>query len=243
MKVKKRWILFFVLLISMATCSIPEITHKNNGVSESTGTVRNGKLKNGWLIPYQGDNFHYFSPFSYYILNNAYVHSTVHATVLDAYKICGHTCPDKEFVMMECTRRHGGRMIFHWTHQNGMSVDFMTPKKKGDYSQVWANKAGLLHYLFKFDEDGKFNLSSKIQIDFDTMARHLIALDDASKKHGLRIRKILFHTDLHDDLFGSPSGQLLVERNLNFIPHLNDLINGFHDDHYHVDFEIASGER
>ena len=70
------------------------------------------------------------------------------------------------------------------------------------------------------------------------MARDLLAIDDAAKLNGLRIRKILFHTDLHDELFNSPSGKILSQRELNFIPHLNNLVNRFHDDHYHIDFEF-----
>ncbi len=242
MKLKKSsifLILLFVLIIILGLLSIPEMTHINKRVSESTGSVRKGKLINGWLLPYRSVNFHYFSPFSYYILNNAYVHSSIHRTLTDAYKTCNSTCPGKEFIYMECSGKNGGRMIFHWTHQNGMSVDFMTPIKRNSKYDAWPNHSGLFHYLFEFDEDGKFTLGPKTEIDFETMASHIMALDEAAEKHGLRIRKILFHTDLHDNLFSTPAGKQLIKRNVNFIPHLSDLINNLHDDHYHVDFEVA----
>ncbi|MEO5906048.1 MAG: hypothetical protein ABIQ11_04945 [Saprospiraceae bacterium] len=239
MKIKKRWIILGTVVLSMALCSIPEIVHTNAGLSESTGSVRKGKLNNGYLIPFNGPNYHFFSHFSYYILNNAYVNSRVYATVMDAYKACESNCPGKEYILMECTRKHGGRMIFHWTHKNGMSVDFMTPKLNGTDINVWPNSAGLVHYLFKFNEDGKFSLGSKTQIDFEAMACHLLAIDDAAQQNGLRIRKILFKTEMHDNLFNTPSGKLLADRDINFIPNLRDLINRFHDDHYHVDFEFV----
>src|SRR5688572_27517500 len=130
MKIRKRWILFFILILAVCILSIPEIIHENKGVSISTGSVRNGKLQNGWLMPFSGKNFHYFSQVSYFLLNNAYVHSDVHATLMDAYKSCEKTCPGREFVLMECSQKRGGRMLFHWTHQNGVSADFMVPKKK-----------------------------------------------------------------------------------------------------------------
>lgn len=244
MKFKKRWLFILFLFISVTTLSLPELLHKNNGVSVSTGSVRNGKLQNGWLIPYHGANFHFFSPVSYFLLNNGYVHSSVHRVIMDAYKICELTCPDKEFILMECSQKHGGRMIFHWTHQNGMSADFMTPVKRNNNGNVWINHMGLSHYLLKFNEDGKWNLGRKTEIDFETMARHIIALDDAAAKNGMRIRKILFHTDLQDELFNSPSGQILLERDINFISRLSNFVNRLHDDHYHVDFEMnPTGER
>lgn len=166
------------------------------------------------------------------------MHHDVHAALTDAYKTCETTCPGKEFILMECTKRKGGNMIFHWTHENGTSVDFMVPVLKGANQNVWPNKTGLAHYLLKFDENGRFTLGKNIRIDFETMARHLIALDDAAKKNGIRIRKVLFHTDLHEELFNTPSGKILAERDLNFIPHLSNLINKLHDDHYHVDFDL-----
>src|SRR5687767_9772731 len=232
MKIKKRWIILFFLIAIIATCSVPEIMHENKGESKSTGDARDGKLINGWLMPYNGNNFKYFSFSSYYLFDNAYVHSAVHATLMDSYKTCENTCPDKNFILMECTRKNGGEMVFHWTHENGVSVDFMVPKKRKQSTNVWLNHVGLFHYLLKFDDEGKSSLGSNMEIDFETMACHLLALDDAARKNGIRIRRVLFKTELHDNLFNSPSGKLLAQRELNFIPRLRDLINRLHDDHY-----------
>jgi penicillin-insensitive murein endopeptidase len=131
-------------------------------------------------------------------------------------------------------------MLIHWTHQNGTSVDFMVPLKKGDHHDSWLNKTGLFHYLIQFNEMGQFSLGHKTVIDFEVIAKHIMALDDAAKQHGMRIRKILFNTNLHDELFSTASGKLLAERHLNFIPRLSNLVNNVHDDHYHVDFEFVS---
>src|SRR5688500_18146607 len=117
MKIRKRWILFIMLIAAVCFCSIPELLHENKGTSISIGSVRDGKLQNGWLMPFKGKNFHYFSEVSYFILNNAYVHSDVHATLMDAYRVCETTCPEREFILMECSGKRGGRMLFHWTHQ------------------------------------------------------------------------------------------------------------------------------
>jgi penicillin-insensitive murein endopeptidase len=238
MKLKKRWIILVSTVILFGLLSIPEIRHINSGVSESIGSVRDGKLKNGWLMPFEGENFNFFSRFSYYILNNAYVHSSVYHTLMDAYKTCETTCPGKEFVLMECSRKRGGHMLIHWTHQNGISVDFMVPKKRSDGRTILSNHAGMFHYLLQFTTEGRLKLSRKTTIDFETMAKHIIALDDAAIKHGLRIRKILFNTTMQDELYKTETGQEILRREIRIIPHLNDLVNRFHDDHYHVDFEL-----
>jgi len=239
MKVKKRWIILGSTIILFGLLSIPEIRHTNSGESESIGSVRDGKLKNGWLMPYTGENFKFFSRFSYYILNNAYVHSSVYHTLMDTYKTCEISCPEKEFVLMECTRKHGGRMLIHWTHQNGTSVDFMVPKKRSDDNTMMSNHAGMFHYLLQFNKDGQLSLNHKTVIDFESMAKHILALDDAAQRNGLRIHKILFNTHMHDELFSTPWGRKLQERNIPISPHLNDLVNRYHDDHYHVDFDLV----
>ncbi len=238
MKVKKRWIFLIGTVILFSLLSIPEITHTNSGQSESLGSVRDGQLKNAWLMPYKGNNFRYFSRFSYYILNNAYVNSKVYATLTEAYQACETTCPGREFILMECTRKHGGQMLIHWTHQNGTSVDFMVPKISRDGKTMISNHAGLFHYLLQFNKDGQLSLNHQTVIDFESIAKHILALDDAAKRHGIRIHKILFNTNMHDELFSTPSGKKLQERNIPIRSHLNDLINSYHDDHYHVDFDL-----
>ena len=239
---RRRYFLLAILIIGILL-SLPEYFHVNKGTSRSVGSVREGELENGWLMPHKGNNFHYFSGFSYYILDNAYVHSSVHNTLLQAYKTCETSCPGTKFILMECSDETGGQMWFHWTHQNGTSVDFMMPKKNKNSKTILSNYAGLTHYLFQFSPDGKFYLNRNTEIDFDAMAKHLLALDDAAKQNDLRIRKILFHTSMHEELFSTPAGQELKARELRFIPHLNDLINRFHDDHYHVDFEFPPDPR
>jgi penicillin-insensitive murein endopeptidase len=238
MKVKKRWIFLGGLFVLFFLLSIPEIRHINAGTSESIGTVREGKLRHGWLMPFEGKNFRYFSRFSYYILNNAYVNSKVFDVLMEAYAACETSCPGKEFVLMECTRKRGGRMLIHWTHQNGTSVDFMVPTKRVDGKSSLSNKAGMFHYLLQYNTEGKFTLSPKTEIDFETMAKHILALDDAVQKHGLHIHKLLFNTNLQDELYATEAGKELKRRDVRIKPVASDLINRYHDDHYHVDFEI-----
>lgn len=239
-RVRKRWIFLFLFVIAIIIACIPEITHVNQGVSVSSGSARDGKLENGWLMPYTGSNYRYFSLVSYYLVNAAYVNSAIHKVLIESYAACETTCPGREFVLMECTSKHGGDMLFHWTHENGTSADFMVPKKRGNKLHSWLDHAGLFHYLLKFDMNGRAGLDKKVEIDFEAMARHLLALDDAAKRNGLAIRRILFHSDLQDDLYNTSSGHELKKRNLNMPPHLRELINRFHDDHYHVDFELSS---
>lgn len=245
MKWKKRWVIPIALVVVLGVLSIPEMVHENTGTSVSHGSVRNGKLENGWLVPFRGNNFQYFSRFSYYILNCGYVNDKVYQTITQAYQSCEATCPGSTFRLMECTRKKGGRMLLHWTHQNGTSVDFMVPKKRGQKRNVLSSDFGLFHYLLKFNSSGRLTISPghKTEIDFETMGRHILALDDAARDNGLRIRKLLFNTHLLDKLFATPAGQEILQRDI-FIPkRLNDFVNRFHDDHYHVDFEWIGEER
>ena len=239
MRVFSRFLRWFVLptAILLFILSIPEMVHKNHGESEAIGSVRDGRLNNGFLLPWRGHNFTYFSFLSYYILNYGYVHSTVHDIVIDAYQACEYLTPGVRFKLMDCSRRRGGRMLVHWTHQNGTSVDFMVVKKdeRGEQHRL-LDRTGLFHYGLGFDEDGRSTLLRNVTVDFETMGIHILALADAAEAHGMRIRKIIMKVEYLDELFATSSGREIRDREIFIVPRLPDVVNDVHDDHYHVDF-------
>ncbi len=226
----------FLLVLSLL--SLDQFFETNEGESTSKGSVRNGSIENAWLVPWSGDNWGYFSVMSYFIIDNAYIHSTVYKIILEAYKTCETTCPDTYFRLMECGNTRGGKMLLRRTHQNGYGVDFMIPKKNKDGSQnQFLDRIGMLHYLLEFTPTEKNTIFSSIELDFEIMARHILALDDAAKANGLEIHKIILRTELLPLFYSTPSGQKVQERGIYFMPRLYPLANKVHDDHYHVDFE------
>jgi hypothetical protein len=89
MKVKFKSIktfVFFIVLMAIASPTMPQLFHKNKGNSISSGSVGNGSVMNPWLLPVKGDNYKSFSWFSYYLVGRAYVNQKVYLTVVDAYK-------------------------------------------------------------------------------------------------------------------------------------------------------------
>jgi len=92
--------------------------------------------------------------------------------------------------------------------------------------------------LMNFKSSGKANINKKVEIDFNTMAQHIINLDIAARKNGIRIRKVIFKINLKDGLFRSKVGKELKKRNIYFVRKLSSRIDKLHDDHYHVDFEV-----
>jgi penicillin-insensitive murein endopeptidase len=231
-------IILLTLILLLIILSIPEIIHTNKGISTSVGRYSKGSVKNSYLTPFKGNNFRYFSLSSYYLMNNAYVHQKVYQTLIDSYKMCESRTPKTFYHHMECSDKKGGQLMLHRTHQNGLSIDFMVPKKrKGKMNSFW-DKIGLFHYLLDFNDDGILKIDHKTQIDFNAMGKHLVAVDEAARKNGLRIRKVILKVELIDDIFASESGQILKGRDIYFVRRLNNFINRVHDDHYHVDFEI-----
>ena len=77
-------------------------------------------------MPFAGKNFRYFDTTSY-VNDRAYVHSDVRSAVLDTYTQFEQLWPQRIFYLMECSNKDGGKMYPHHTHQNGLSIDFMTP--------------------------------------------------------------------------------------------------------------------
>lgn len=217
---------------------MPQFFHRNSGESQSHGSPGNGSLENGYLMDYSLTNAKYFSFSSYYLLGNGYLNSRLYHTLVDAYKVCEESCPNIKFKYMECSSHKGGKQLIHRTHRNGLSVDFMVPKKKENQQSTFYDHLGIWHYFLEFDSNGKLNLNKAIEIDFETMGRHILALDDAARNHGLKIKKVLLQIDLKDNFYRSKSGQEVKKRGIYFAQYLSPQVDKFHDDHYHIDFSL-----
>ncbi len=235
MKIKHIIIVVLSLLILIPTFG--QIFHKNKGVSKSIGTVSNGKLINGYKIQYKGDNFKYFSAFDYFVLGRCYVHSDIYRIVIDSYKDLDKVYPDYTFKIMECSKKKGGRPFPHKTHQNGTSIDFMTPLKKENKPVRFYDKIGMWRYLMEFDSIGKARINKDIDIDFDKIAKHILTLEKNARHNGYRIKKVILETNLKDEIYNSKYGVELKNSNIYFVKSLPKSIDKLHDDHYHIDFE------
>ncbi len=211
-------------------------SHIDDGTaSTSIGTVFQGTLVHGKLIPFQGYNFDYYDTISY-LDDRAFVHDKVHRTVLAAYQDMAVVFPERRFTIMECSKQAGGKIWPHRTHQNGMSIDFMVPMSQGSAAFYGLDTLGFQHYLLEYNPDGSISGQPDVKIDFDIVAVHLLALQKRAAAQGLKISKILFQKELLDDLFASAHGVALRASKLYFPTGLEPLINQLHDNHYHVDF-------
>jgi penicillin-insensitive murein endopeptidase len=141
---------------------------------------------------------------------------------------------------MECSNEDGGEIYPHRTHQNGLSVDFMSPLEKDGNPYYNLDTLGGTHYLLEFDDQGRYSADQTINIDFEVMAKHIWFLEQEARKNGLKISKIIIKKELKDDLFATEYGKKLKNSSIYFTQNLTPLINSLHDDHYHIDFEILS---
>lgn len=208
----------------------------NDTMSISKGTVSDGSLENGTMMPFEGVNFRYFDTTSY-LSRRAFVNNKVKKTILETYDSL-ETCSKTFFGLMECSNEHGGKLYPHRTHQNGLSVDFMVPLLKNGEVSADLNDLGVDHYFMDFDDKGVYNDKSNYQIDFNTIALHLLILIEKAKENNLEIEKVILKISLKDDLFATPNGKKLKATGVYFATKLTPLIDNLHDDHYHVDFKI-----
>lgn len=232
----KKKIILTLILLSLVISSIPQIVYKNKGESESIGKVNNGKIINAYKLPRKGENFKFYSYFGYHVIGRCYIHSGIHKTILESYEILEKENPDYTYCIMDCSRRKGGRLFPHKTHQNGTSVDFMTPLVKNGKHKTFYDNISVFRYLMKFDSKGRSRISKRVKIDFDAVAQHILILEKTARKNGFKIRKVILETNLKDDLFSTKYGAELKRRNIYFVKSLPKAIDELHDDHYHIDF-------
>ena len=230
---KKAWKYGSIAIISLLVLlyCFPNLLllFENNRPSISHGKVSNGHIENAKRVPMRGANYTTYT-FWGYLLGRTYAHERVKHTILDAYTACQKSCPETRFVLGEIGSRHGGPFLPHRTHRNGLSVDFMTPFQKNGKAYTGNTLGKLWGYGWELDQKGE---TAKVRIDYEIMARHLLALEASAKANGLRIQKVIFDPVLRPFLLASPSG-----KKIRHLPFTKNRVIVRHDDHYHIDFEV-----
>jgi penicillin-insensitive murein endopeptidase len=204
--------------------------------SKVSGSVSDGSLTNGKMMPYHGNNFTYFDNESY-LANRAFTSQEVKTSILESYKTLEKLAPGRQFYLMELSNEKGGKIYPHRTHQNGLSVDFMMPMLKNNQAYYGLDTLGKNHYLLSFNENGEYSEDKEVKVDFDLIALHILQLNKAAKEQGLKISKVIIKIEYKDDLFNTPNGKKLKASGVYIVKGLTPLINHLHDDHYHIDFE------
>lgn len=220
----------FVLISILVFLSFKSVSY----AAESTcyGTTSNGKLENGTRLPFGGKNFTTYSYLAV-LLGRTYVHSTVKNIVVDAYRNLEKTEPGKVYKYAETGFQEGGRFKPHKTHQNGLSVDFMTPVINDDNLSLHLPTTPFNKYGYDI-EFGKDDSYEGLYIDYEALAAHLVELHKESIRKGVEIWRVIFDPKLQPNLFRTQYGDYL-EKHISFSRKRSWVR---HDDHYHVDFKI-----
>ena len=205
------------------------------GATESTcyGTTSKGSLKNGVRLPSSGKNYTSYSRMAI-IAGRTFVHSEVRNIVVAAYLTLESLQPDKVYKYAETGKRNGGIFKPHKTHQNGLSVDFMTPvmNENGKSVHLPTHALNRLGYDIEFDQQNQYK---SLTIDYVALAAHLVALHKQAKAHGHELWRVIFAPELQPPLFETVHGHYLRENIL--FSKKRPWVR--HDEHYHVDFAIA----
>lgn len=224
----------FVISILCYSCRFVNpilIKFENDLPSESSGESWKGKLKNGKRIPNKGRNFKTVS-YVFTSLGRNGVNHRVRDLMLEVYDTLYKLHPEWKYLYGETGWVKGGKFWPHYTHQNGLVVDFMVPvlNKKGKSTVVSSHIFNRWGYANEFDSTAK---TKKYRIDFESMSTHLYFLKKLGPKHQLRIKRIIFAPEFLPFLYKASYGKYL--KDIEFIYRPQWLR---HDDHYHTEFEV-----
>ncbi len=200
--------------------------------SQCYGSTAKGKLENGVQLPAKGKNYIGYSSVAR-LTGRTFVHSEVKDIIVSAYKMLQAEQPKKVYKYAETGFKNGGQFKPHKTHQNGLSVDFMTPvvNKSGQSVHLPTNPLNKFGYNIEFDKNGKYE---GLRIDYEAIAAHIVALDIQAKKSGHDLWRVIFDPQLQPQLFETKYAEYLKD-NIQFSKKRSWVR---HDEHYHVDFEI-----
>lgn len=153
-------------------------------------------------------------------------------TIVDAYALLDEQDPSRRWQYGEMGWKDGGAFPPHKTHQNGLSADFFVPVSGSDGKADMVpisilNKFG---YEVEFDRKGH---AGKLSIDWQALTSHLLALESAGKKYGVKIARVILAPELQSILRRkdkrSRRFKRLFSRRKAWVRH---------DEHYHIDFSI-----
>ncbi len=197
------------------------------------GTPADGRLTGGCPLPAAGANFVAHTPLGPWLMRN-WVHCAVRAITLDGYAALAERHPDRVWVYGEAGWPGGGRLWPHRTHQNGLSVDFMTPLRAGDAIRpLPLGLADGFGYGVELDRRGRLGGAA---FDAAAVGDHLLALQAAARARGARVAKVIL----------DPALQRAVKRArpaTTGLPFTRRRVWVRHDDHYHVDFALPCAPR
>lgn len=224
-----------VLVLMFASC------HWGNGAlrrlesdkpSKSKGSTSRGSLQYGKRLPTDGENFSAYSQVGA-LMGRMVVHQKVRDAVVSTYADLAKAGDRTHYIIGETGWAHGGRFWPHRTHQNGLSVDFMVPVRRGDARDELPTWPWFgFGYGIDFDKKGVYD---DLRIDFDAVARHLCTLAKTSRRHGVRVKRVIFAPELRAYLYKTKAGPC-VRKSIAFMKRRAWVR---HDDHYHVDFELT----
>ena len=238
-----KWIAIIGLSLSIG-CVTTSFSRAFLSKNNKTKTVK-GDLEGTRSLPPHGKGYRTYSYLGS-ALGRQYAHHKVIQTLEDAFAHL-HESTGRTFDIAEIGAKHGGKFSPHFTHREGMSVDIMTPMKKGDKpARLSTGPLSLWGYCWHIDpktnrQNGlrwdapstsnyphlcpTIPISSKKEVDFDVLRDMLIQLKRSAKKEGGTIAFVIV----------APS----------FVPHLKGLgvrlstkASLVHDDHIHVDFRF-----
>ena len=197
------------------------------------GTTSNGRIEAAVKLPASGDNFVSYS-YVAAMAGRTYVHSEVKQIMLASYAKLSKQLPDNVYKYAETGLKRGGRFKPHKTHRNGLSVDFMVPvvDSKGASVHLPTHPLNRFGYDIEFDQADQFEGFS---IDYTAMAAHIVELHKAAKARGHDVWRVIFDPNLTPKLLQTKYGGYL-KANIQFSKKRSWVR---HDEHYHVDFDIA----
>ena len=200
--------------------------------SQCYGAINNGRIEGSVQVPPKGPNFEVIgwsgAP------GRTYVHSGVKKILLESYAATAEILPDSVFLIGETGLPNGGPITHHVTHQRGTSVDLFVPVKNAEGKRVLIpnhieNGFG---YKSRFDAEGRSS-DRNVSIDFEALGELIYQLNEAAKKSGYGVDRVILVRELQFKLFNTTHGAYLKWK-LNFW----DDPGARHDTHIHVDFAI-----
>ncbi|NOZ34413.1 MAG: hypothetical protein GXO80_03835 [Chlorobi bacterium] len=142
-----------------------------------------------YKLPYRGENYKFYGTLKFHISGKAYVNNKVYNSFIEAQHLSEQNLNSATIRLLKASGKKYGYLNPHKESVCGNRLVFLCPMTKKEKPLKFYYRTGLFRYFYRFNSSG-ISKSGRLCIDFETLARYLLNLDNAANFFGLQIRSV-----------------------------------------------------
>ncbi len=227
-----KFLILCVLFVIIKSITFAQLSYRKPVYVTQKTSISNIAYK----LPYRGENYKFYGTLKFHIFGKAFVNNKVYNSFIEAQHLSEQNLNSAIIRLFKASGKKYGYLNPHKESVCGNRLVFLCPMKKKEKPLMFYYRTGLFRYFYRFNSSGT-SKNSRLSIDFETLARYLLNLEDAANFFGLQIRSVTIKRSFIKALLKTSSGNAIASANIRFIKYLSSKMNRKYEELFLVEFE------